>query len=57
MCFRKNDVLKLDYSLPFSFKATTDTYFDVQRYIVLLFDQMKIVSNLVLNKITGEPIG
>ena len=35
----------------------TDTYFDVQRYIVLLFDEMKIMSNLVFDKVTGELIG
>lgn len=37
--------------------AMTDTYFDVQRYIVLLFDEMKIMSNLVFDKVTGELIG
>ena len=37
--------------------SLTDTYFDVQRYVVLLFDIMKIMSNLVLDKITGELIG
>ena len=38
-------------------KAMTDLYFDVQRYIVLLFDEMKIMSNLVFDKVTGELIG
>lgn len=32
-------------------------YFDVQRYVVLLFDEMKIKSNLVFDKVTGELIG
>lgn len=32
-------------------------YFDVQRYVVLLFDEMKIMSNLVFDKVTGELIG
>lgn len=35
----------------------TDMYFDVQRYVVLLFDEMKIMSNLVFDKVTGELIG
>ena len=34
--------------------SLTDTYFDVQRYVVLLFDEMKVMSNLVLDKVTGE---
>lgn len=38
-------------------KALTDPYFDVQRYVVLLFDEMKVMSNLVLDKVTGELIG
>ena len=37
-------------------KKLTDSYFDVQRYIVLLFDEMKIMSNLVFDKVTGELI-
>ena len=37
--------------------AQTGSYFDVQRYVVLMFDKMKIMSNLVFNKITGELIG
>ena len=35
----------------------TDKHFDVQRYIVLLFDEMKIRSNLVYGKESGELIG
>ena len=38
-------------------KSQTDDYFDVQRYIVLLFDEMKVMSNLVFDKVTGELIG
>ena len=38
-------------------KVLTDPYFDVQRYVVLLFDEMKVMSNLVLDKVTGELIG
>lgn len=38
-------------------KADTDCYFDVQRYVVLLIDEMKVLTNLVLDKITGELIG
>ena len=38
-------------------KSQTDCYFDVQRYVVLLFDEMKIMSNLVFDKVTGELIG
>ena len=38
-------------------KAETDCYFDVQRYVVLLFDEMKAMANLVLDKITGKLIG
>ena len=29
----------------------------MQRYVVLLFDEMKIMANLVLDKVTGELIG
>ena len=36
--------------------AITDKYFDVQRYIVLLFHEMKIRANLY-DKATGELIG
>jgi hypothetical protein len=35
----------------------TTSYFDVQRYVVLLFDEMKIMANLVFDKVTGELIG
>ena len=35
----------------------TDKYFDVQRYIVLLFDETKIRSSLVYDKESGELIG
>lgn len=38
-------------------KDLTNNYFDVQRYIVLVFDEMKIMSNLVFDKVTGELIG
>ena len=38
-------------------KQETDNYFDVQRYVVLLFDEMKVMANLVLDKTTGELIG
>ena len=38
-------------------KSETSSYFDVQRYIVLLFDEMKVNANLVLDKATGELIG
>ena len=38
-------------------KDSTNSYFDVQRYIVLLFDEMKIMSNLVFDEVTGELIG
>ena len=38
-------------------KAISNSYFDVQRYVVLLFDEMKIQANLVLDKVTGELIG
>ena len=37
-------------------KSETSGYFDVQRYIVLLFDEMKVNANLVLDKVTGELI-
>lgn len=35
-------------------KSLTESYFDVQRYVALLFDEMKVQSNLVFNKVTGE---
>ena len=38
-------------------KNMTDSYFDVQRYVILLFDEMKVTSNLVFDKVTGELIG
>ena len=38
-------------------KAETEHYFDVQRYVILLFDEMKVMANLVLDKTTGELIG
>ena len=38
-------------------KQETDNYFDVQRYVVLLFDEMKVMANFVLDKTTGELIG
>lgn len=38
-------------------KSITNSYFDVQRYVVLLFDEMKVLSNLVFDKVTGELIG
>lgn len=38
-------------------KAEANDYFDVQRYIVLLFDEMKVQANLVLDKVTGEITG
>ena len=37
-------------------KTETDRYFDVQRYVVLLFDEMKVLANLVHDKVTGELI-
>lgn len=38
-------------------KSSADSFFDVQRYVVLLLDEMKIMANLVLDKATGELIG
>ena len=38
------------------FKVLTDSYFDVQRFVVLLFDEMKVISNPVLDKVKGELI-
>ena len=35
-------------------KERTKDYFDIKRYIVLLFDEMKIKSNLIFDKHTGE---
>lgn len=34
-----------------------NNYFDVQRYVVLLFDEMKVLANLVFDKTTGELVG
>lgn len=31
-------------------KTETNEYFDTQRYVVLLFDEMKVLANLVLDK-------
>lgn len=38
-------------------KVETNNYFDVQRYVVLLFDEMKVQANLVFDKTSGELIG
>ena len=38
-------------------KEQTESYFDMERYIALLFDEMKIKSNLVFDRVTGELIG
>ena len=38
-------------------KSFTESYFDVKRYVVLLFDERKVQSNLVFDKVTGELIG
>ena len=38
-------------------KTETDSYFDVQRYVVLLFDEIKVMEKVVLDKNTGELIG
>lgn len=38
-------------------KVQAHSYFDVQRYVVLLFDEMKVMSNLVFDKVTAELIG
>ena len=38
-------------------KQETENYFDVQRYVVVLFDEIKVMANLVLDKTTGELIG
>ena len=35
----------------------TVSYFDTQRYCVLLFDEMKILANLVFDKTTNDVIG
>ena len=46
-----------NYEVIEELKSLTNSYFDVQRYVVLLFDEMKVQSNLVLDKVTGELIG
>ena len=38
-------------------KSISNSYFDVQRYVILLFDKMKVQANLVMDKVTGELIG
>ena len=38
-------------------KTLTNNYFDVERYLALMFDEMKIQSNLVIDKVNGELIG
>ena len=38
-------------------KAETNDYFDVQHYVALLFDEIKLQANLVLDKVTGEIVG
>ena len=38
-------------------KNISNDYFDVERYISLLFDEMKIRSNLVFDKYSGQLIG
>lgn len=46
-----------NYEVIEELKSLTNSYFDVQRYVVLLFDEMKLQSNLVLDKVTGKLIG
>jgi len=36
-------------------KEETESYFE--RYVVLLFDEMKVMANIVLDETTGELIG
>ena len=38
-------------------KNITEQYFDMQRYVIILFDEMKVSANLVFDKVTGELIG
>ena len=38
-------------------KNITEIYFDVQRYVIILFDDIKVSANLVFDKVTGELIG
>ena len=35
----------------------TEQYFDVQRYVIILFDEIKVRANLVLDKVTRKLIG
>ena len=35
-------------------QVVTKEYFDVERYVILLFDEMKVKSSLVFDKYTGE---
>jgi len=35
----------------------TNNYFDVQRYVVLLFYEMNVLANLVFDKTSGELVG
>lgn len=37
--------------------SMTSSYFDVQRYVVLMFDEMKVMANLVFDKVSGDLIG
>ena len=46
-----------DIGWTLSLNMITKDYFGIQRYIVLLFDEMKIKSNLVFDKHSGELIG
>ena len=38
-------------------KELTDSFFDIQRYVAMYFDEMKIQAGLVFDKNTGELIG
>lgn len=38
-------------------QTQTNSYINVKRYVVLLFNETKIMANLVLDKVTGELIG
>ena len=46
-----------NYEVIEELKSLTNSYFDKQRYVVLLFNEMKVQSNLVVDKVTGELIG
>ena len=37
-------------------KSISNSYFDVQRYVILLFDEMKVQANPVMDKVTSELI-